>query len=149
MESDSDIDDETISFFNDDRLGGFPAVMYVPHYANHKPMLEYLSFEDIVCDMGAGDLRFALMAAEKVKKIYAIEFNPITLGDALSIIGYKKPRNIIPICCDWRYISVPTDVTVITCMVNSAEIPIESWVAKGKRKLFVGIVGKENSIMEW
>lgn len=147
MESNpGDLDDETIAFFNDDRLGGFPAVMYIPHTKNYKPMLERLSVNDVVCDMGAGDLRFALMAAEKVKKIYAVEFNPETLGAALSIIGYSKPRHLVAICCDWRRFAIPADVTVVTCMVNSAKIPVEEWTKN--RKLYVGVVGNINEIIE-
>ena len=143
-----DPDEATSDFFNRGRVGGFASVMLVPHIENYEPILAKLSTEDIICDMGAGDLRFALLAARKVKKVYAVEFNPVTIGDALSIIGYDKPRHLIAICCDWRRFPIPDEVTVVTCMVNSAEIPIEQWSTD--RRLFVGVTdGKGGTIVEY
>ena len=105
------------------RFGGSHAtVMYVPQSENHLDMLRKLNKKDVLCDMGAGDLRFALQASQICKKVYAVEMNPITLADALKIIGYHLPPNLIAICCDWRWFPIPPDATKISCMVNGAEL---------------------------
>lgn len=134
-----------LDFFNIDRTGTYQAVMYVPQDDNHIPMLQRLKRDDIVCDVGAGDLRFALMASQICKKVYAVEMNPKTLGDALNIIEYHMPRNLIPVCADWRHFPIPDETTVITCMVNGIggyDIPTE-WKTNG-RKIFYGWVGPDD-----
>lgn len=130
---------ECLNFYSD-RIGGMTAVMYVPHKDNYKEMLAKLSKNDVLCDMGAGDLRFALMASQICKKVYAVEMSPQIVSKALEIISWRLPRNLIAICGDWRYISVPNDVTIISCMVNMPEgfIPIKKW-KNSKRRVFHGI----------
>lgn len=130
---------ECLEFYKN-RIGGYTAVMYVPHKENYEEMLSKISKQDIVCDMGAGDLRFALMASQKCKKIYAVEMCPKIVSKALEIIGWQLPRNLIVICADWRYFPIPKDVTFISCMVNMPEdeIPIKTWKDL-KRPVFHGI----------
>jgi len=132
-------DRDCLNFYKD-RIGGMTAVMYVPHLENYNEMLAKLSKDDVLCDMGAGDLRFALMASEICKKVYAVEMCPKIVSKALEIISWRLPRNLIVICGDWRYFPVPKDVTIISCMVNMPEdfIPIKKW-KNSKRRVFHGI----------
>jgi len=92
-------------------------VMFVPETWFYGEVLEMLDLSDVVFDVGAGDLRFALLASIRVKKVYAVEINPEVLGKALQVIGYDLPRNVIPICADAREFPLPPDVTVITCLM--------------------------------
>lgn len=125
---------EALQFFND-RVGGFTAVMYVPHEENYNDMLRKLKSDDVLCDMGAGDLRFPLMASECCKKVYAVEMNPETLSDSLRIIKWCIPRNLIVVCADWRFFPIPQEVTVISCLVNidTEELPLMIWDINGIR----------------
>jgi len=92
-------------------------VFFVPETWFYDEVLSLLRTDDVVFDVGAGDLRFALLISEKVRKVYAVEVNPEILGRALQVIGYSLPRNIIPICADAREFPLPRDVTVITCLM--------------------------------
>lgn len=132
--------EEALMFYNVDRIGGFSAVMYIPHLDNYNEMLSRLTPDDILCDMGAGDLRFALMASDICRKVYAVELSPIILADALKIIGYKIPRNLIPVCADWRFFQTPEEVTVVSCLVNIEEdvLPVKEW-KENNRRVYLGI----------
>lgn len=92
-------------------------IFFFPEEPNYKSCLEQLSKDDVVFDVGAGDLRFDLMMADKVKKVYAVEINPNVMAPALHIIGYDLPGNLIPICADAFEMGLPRDVTVITCLM--------------------------------
>ncbi|MFX1453737.1 MAG: hypothetical protein ACFFDB_00045 [Promethearchaeota archaeon] len=102
------------------------SAMYMPHTELYNEILEKLSEDDIIIDMGSGDFRFPLLISQKVKKVYAVEFNPELVYNALKIIGFDLPDNLIIICADWFLIPIPKDVTIITCLVNKPEIP-EEW----------------------
>ena len=92
-------------------------VFFVPETWFYDEVLSLLRTDDVVFDVGAGDLRFALLISEKVRKVYAVEVNPEILGRALQVIGYNLPKNVIPICADAHEFPLPRDVTVITCLM--------------------------------
>lgn len=144
METEERPSKDGIKFYNIDRVGGFSAVMYVPHEENYQDMLSKLKKDDVLCDMGAGDLRFGLMACEKCRKVYAVELSPMILSAALRIIGYLIPRNLIPVCADWRYFRIPDEVTVVSCLVNIREddLPINYW-KENNRRVYFGVVGSD------
>lgn len=105
--------------------------VFVPEEWFYSDVLKLLKSNDVVFDVGAGDLRFDLLMAEKVKKVYAVEINPITLGKALQIIGYDLPVNMIAICGDAFKTEIPSDVTVVTCLMIHREHDFpESWLKK-------------------
>ena len=81
-------------------------------------VLENLNSNDVVLDLGAGDLRLDILMAEKVKKVYAVEVNPILVGRALQIIGYDMPRNLIVVCANLFDIEPPKDVTVVVILMR-------------------------------
>ncbi|MEM2996702.1 MAG: class I SAM-dependent methyltransferase, partial [Candidatus Bathyarchaeia archaeon] len=81
-------------------------------------VLENLDPDDVVLDLGAGDLRLDILMAERVKKVYAVEVNPILLGRALQIIGYDLPRNLIVICANLFDVEIPKDATVVVILMR-------------------------------
>jgi len=146
IDADRGPSDEEVRFFNGRVRCSGTAIMYVPHTENYEAMLGQLRSKDVVCDMGAGDLRFALLASMKCQKVYAIELNPCTIGNALTTIGYNMPHNLIVMCGDWNDIIIPRDTTVITVMVNGAEIP--KWWKKAGRRIYVGTTGNNGGKIE-
>ncbi len=121
---------------SNDKLSG---LLYIPHEENYREMLSKLSEDDVLCDMGAGDLRFALIASTVCRKVYAVEMSPKLISKSLDLMDYELPDNVIVICADWRQVPVPEDVTVISCLVNicEEEMPKE-WKNNGRR-VFRGI----------
>lgn len=105
------------SWLNRQSLFGFeykstPDVEFYPF------VLENLEPDDVVLDLGAGDLRLDILMAERVKKVYAVEVNPILVGRALQVIGYDLPRNLIVICANLFDIETPKDVTVVVILMR-------------------------------
>lgn len=103
-------------------------VFFVPEVTNYNDCLSKLNPDDIVFDVGAGDLRFDLVMAEKVMKVYAVEINPKILASSLRIIGYDLPENLVVICGNAFDMELPGDVTAVTCLMihRKHEFP-ESW----------------------
>lgn len=77
----------------------------------YQAVLEQLQPNDVVLDIGAGDLRLARQMAGIIRKVYSIEINPETLNQGLKE-GEPLPGNLIPICADARTIDFPSEVTV-------------------------------------
>lgn len=104
---------------------------FVPEDFFYDDVLKKVHPDDVIFDVGAGDLRFDLMLSEKVKKVYAIEINPTILSPALRIIGLDMPKNLIPICANAFEMELPSDVTLITSLMihRSHDFPI-SWQNK-------------------
>ncbi len=105
------------SWLNRQSLFGFeykstPDVEFYPF------VLENLEANDVVLDLGAGDLRLDILMAERVKRVYAVEVNPILVGRALQVIGYDLPRNLIVICANLFDIETPKDVTVVVILMR-------------------------------
>lgn len=103
-------------------------IFFMPEEYNYESCMTQLSKDDVVFDVGAGDLRFDLMVAEKVKKVYAVEIDPVVLASALRIIGFDMPVNLIVICGNAFEMELPKDVTAVTCLMihRKHEFP-ESW----------------------
>ena len=85
--------------------------MFAPYdEATYRAVLEWLSPEDIVLDIGAGDLRLAQQMARIVQRVYAVEIDPELLDRATAWRG-PLPASLIPICADARLLDFPSDVT--------------------------------------
>lgn len=103
-------------------------IFFVPETENYADCLEQLSRNDVVFDVGAGDLRFDLVIAEKVRKVYAVEIDPVILSSALRIIGWNMPVNLTVICGSAFEMELPGDVTVVTClMIHRQHAFPEQW----------------------
>jgi hypothetical protein len=74
--------------------------------ATYQAVLERLGPEDIILDIGAGDLRLARQMARIVRKVYAVEIDPRLLDQHDPL-----PANLLPICADARMLDFPSDIT--------------------------------------
>lgn len=70
--------------------------------------------QDVVLDIGAGDLRFAVRAAKIARRVYAVEQNEALL----TAVSHPLPSNLIPICGDAVLIPFPADVTVAVLLMR-------------------------------
>jgi SAM-dependent methyltransferase len=99
----------------------------VPEINNYKSVLSVIKKDDVVYDIGAGDFRLDLMLAEKAKRVYAVEINPIIVSKALAIIGYDIPENLVLIRGNGFSLPLPKEITLITCLMihRQHEFPAE------------------------
>ncbi len=77
----------------------------------YQAALNLIEPDDVVLDIGAGDLRFACRASEKAKRVYAIEQNR-------SLLPQDVPENVFVITEDARYVSFPTDITIAVLLMR-------------------------------
>ena len=86
--------------------------MYAPYdQPTYQAVLELLRPEDVVLDIGAGDLRFSRQMARIANKVYAIEINDLVLQQGLAARDLL-PDHLISIHADARALDFPSDVTV-------------------------------------
>lgn len=71
-------------------------------------VLDHVDPEDVVLDIGAGDLRLARRLAVIVRRVIAVELNPAVLAMASS----DRPANLSVVCADARQVPVPNGVTI-------------------------------------
>lgn len=84
-------------------------------------VLSHIAPEDVVLDIGAGDLRLALRLAERAQRVYAVEVNPLIVAQALQIIGLELPRNLLVVCGNAMDMQIPTDVTVAVLLMRNCQ----------------------------
>ncbi|MGQ9680485.1 MAG: hypothetical protein ACUVV4_06950 [Candidatus Bathyarchaeia archaeon] len=77
-----------------------------------------MNADDVVLDLGVGDLRLDILMTERAKKVYAVEVNPILVGRVLQVIGYDLPRNLIIICANLFDIEIPKDITLVLILMR-------------------------------
>lgn len=87
----------------------------------YEAVLSHIGSEDVVLDVGAGDLRLALRMAEQAQKVYAVEINPLLLSWALEIIGLDLPRNLHAICANALDVPIPSDVTTAVLLMRHCQ----------------------------
>lgn len=98
-------------------------IFFHPETRNYRGVLNKITPNDVIFDIGAGDFRFDLILSLKVKKVYAIEINPIIVAESLAIIGYHLPENLVIICGNAFMLEIPSDVTVIICLMIHRQHP--------------------------
>jgi SAM-dependent methyltransferase len=74
-------------------------------------VIEQLLPNDVVLDIGAGDLRLARQMAGITRKVYSIEINPEVLAQGLEK-DESLPGNLITICGDAQTMDFASGVTV-------------------------------------
>ena len=84
-------------------------------------VLSHIAPDDVVLEIGAGDLRLALRIAERARKVYAVEVNPLVIGPALEIIGLHLPRNLYVVCANALDFPVPPQVTVAVLLMRHCQ----------------------------
>jgi hypothetical protein len=92
--------------------------MYAPYDpATYQSVLDQLGPNDVVLDIGAGDLRLDHQMAQIVRRVYAVEINPHVLEQA-DVLRDPLPANLIPICADARTLDFPSDITTGVLMMR-------------------------------
>lgn len=106
---------------------------FLPEHWNYERVLSNIEADDVVLDLGAGNLALDILISLRALKVYAVEVNPEVVKDALAIIGYDLPRNLIVICANALDMPIPEDVNTLVALMRhfSHEIP-ESWLSVPK-----------------
>jgi hypothetical protein len=79
--------------------------------STYQAVLALLQPQDIVLDIGAGDLQFSRRMAQITSKVYAVEVNALVLQQGLDS-SIARPDNLIPILADARKLDFPTGISV-------------------------------------
>jgi len=90
---------------------------FCPEDNFYDTILRSVKPNDIIFDIGAGDLRLDLLLSRKVQKIYAVEINPEVIANALKVIGLSLPKNLIVIVGNAFEIPLPSDITLIIALM--------------------------------
>jgi len=83
--------------------------------------LQNIGQNDVVIEIGAGDLRLALRMAERARRVYAVEVNPLLVGAALQVIGLALPRNLLVVCANALDAPFPTDIAVAVLLMRHCQ----------------------------
>ncbi len=78
--------------------------------------LDLLKPDDVVLDIGAGDLRFARQAARRVRRVFAIERSREVLSAGASQDG--DPENLTVLCADALTLPYPEGITVAVLLMR-------------------------------
>jgi SAM-dependent methyltransferase len=83
----------------------------------YQAALDLLQPEDIVLDIGAGDLRFARRAALRVRRVIAVERNRSVLAAASGgpAVG---PPNLMALCADALAMPIPEGITAAVLLMR-------------------------------
>jgi len=85
--------------------------LYAPYdQPTYQAVLDQIAEQDVILDIGAGDLRLARQMAVIARKVYAVEINSELLEQA-STSDVLLPDNLISIRADARMMEFPTDIT--------------------------------------
>ena len=85
--------------------------LYAPYdQPTYQAVLDQLMPNDIILDIGAGDLRLSRLMTMITQKVYAVEINRLILDQA-NIPRDPLPANLIPIHADARALNFPSDIT--------------------------------------
>ena len=85
--------------------------MYAPYdQQTYQAVLDLIEPEDVILDIGAGDLRLARQMARLAWKVYAVEINLRVLDQAYASPD-PLPDNLIPVCADARTFGFPSGIT--------------------------------------
>jgi hypothetical protein len=76
--------------------------------ATYDAALDFVQSRDVVLDIGAGDLRFALRAAGRARKVVAVERNRAPL----QALPREMPGNLSVVCADALTWPFPEGITV-------------------------------------
>jgi hypothetical protein len=87
----------------------------------YRAVVRNIKADDIVLDIGAGDLRLALQMAGRAGRVYAVEVNPLLVAASLEEIGLDLPRNLHVICANALDVTVPPNVTVAVLLMRHCQ----------------------------
>lgn len=84
----------------------------------YQAVLSQIRSEDIVLDIGAGDLRLALRMAAIARKVYAIEKQKELLKEAKAALREHLSNNVVIIEADARSLAFPPEVTTAVLLMR-------------------------------
>jgi hypothetical protein len=84
----------------------------------YQAVLDHIASDDVVLEIGAGDLRLALRMAARARRVHAIEVNPLVVGSALETIGLCMPRNLHVVCANALDVPILSGVTVAVLLMR-------------------------------
>jgi hypothetical protein len=85
--------------------------MFAPYdWSTYQTVLDQLKPDDVILDIGAGDLRLARRMARIARKVYAVEISPWVLEQAQAV-SEPLPASLNTICADARTMDFPLDIT--------------------------------------
>ncbi|MBM4429608.1 MAG: rRNA adenine methyltransferase [Chloroflexi bacterium] len=84
-------------------------------------VLDHVHDQDTVLEIGAGDLRLALLLASRARAVYAVEVNPLLVWMALETIGPALPHNLHVTCTDALNMDIPCGVTVAVLLMRHCQ----------------------------
>jgi len=86
--------------------------IYAPYdQSTYQAVLALLKPQDIVLDIGAGDLQFSRRMAQMTSKVYAVEVNAVVMQQGLDSSA-ARTDNLIPILADARTLDFPIGISV-------------------------------------
>jgi hypothetical protein len=95
--------------------------MWAPYdISTYKAVLDETRSDDMVVEIGAGDLRLAKLLAEKARAVYAFEIRPELIREGARKNGHLPP-NVFVICADARLIQFPKDVTLAVLLMRHCQ----------------------------
>jgi Ribosomal RNA adenine dimethylase len=83
----------------------------------YQAVLDQLHPDDVILDIGAGDLRLALQMARVVRMVYAVEIDARVLDQAYASPD-PLPANLFPIHADARTLDFPSGITTGVLMMR-------------------------------
>jgi predicted RNA methylase len=83
----------------------------------YRAVLAQITPQDVVLDIGAGDLRLTKRVAAIARRVYAIERDPEVLAQS-DWRAAGSPVNLIAICADALTMSFPRDVTLAILLMR-------------------------------
>lgn len=85
--------------------------MYAPYdQPTYQAVIDQLRPDDVILDIGAGDLRLSRQMTVIARKVYAVEISAQVLDQAYAARD-PLPSNLIPIRADARALDFPSDIT--------------------------------------
>ncbi len=92
--------------------------MYAPYdQPTYQSVLDRIRPEDVILEIGAGDLRLSRQIAIHARKVYAVEIDARVLDQALAARD-PLPLNLIPVRADARAWTFPTDIAAGVLMMR-------------------------------
>jgi len=92
--------------------------MYAPYdQPTYQAVLARVRSNDVILDIGAGDLRLSRQMARIARKVYAVEIDAPVLHQACALPD-PLPDNLITIRADARWLDFPADITVGVLMMR-------------------------------
>lgn len=83
----------------------------------YQAVLDQVGPNDVILDIGAGDLRLSRQMAMISRKVYAVEINALVLDRAYTSRDFL-PTNLISIHADARTLDFPDDITAGVLMMR-------------------------------